>query len=182
MYIVSSDYVETYGQQIKNVAPATDLSDAVNLEQLTEVSSIVNDKFADYSLTSHTHSNYVLSSIKVAGQTLTADVTAATISNAIGLNDYSKVTLVSNDVAYSKDLSVIKITDEEYYKLVDDEQINPSVLYVVDDEYLNAYYQTIKNVASPELSDDAATKGYVDSEIAKMPPPEWGRIGGNVED
>ena len=182
LYIVSSDYVETYGQQIKNVAPATDLSDAVNLEQLTEVSSIVNDKFADYSLTSHTHSNYVLSSIKVAGQTLTADVTAATISNAIGLNDYSKVTLVSNDVAYSKDLSVIKITDEEYYKLVDDEQINPSVLYVVDDEYLNAYYKTIKNVASPELSDDAATKGYVDSEIAKMPPPEWGRIEGNVED
>ena len=39
----------------------------------------------------------------------------------------------------------------------------------VDDEYLNAYYQTIKNVASPELSDDAATKGYVDSEIAKIP-------------
>ena len=165
LYIVSSDYVETYGQQIKNVAPATDLSDAVNLEQLTEVSSIVNDKFADYSLTSHTHSNYALSSIKVAGQALTADVTAATISNAIGLNDYSKVTLVSNDVAYSKDLSVVKITGEEYYKLVDDEKTNPSALYIVDDLNLNAYYQTIKNVASPELSDDAATKNYVDNAV-----------------
>ena len=98
------------------------------------------------------------------------------------ISGFSKVTLISNDVAYSRDLSVVKITDEEYYKLVDDGQINPSVLYVVDDEYLNAYYQTIKNVASPELSDDAATKGYVDSEIAKIPAGEWGSIGGNVED
>ena len=98
------------------------------------------------------------------------------------ISGFSKVTLISNDVAYSRDLSVVKITDEEYYKLVDDGQINPSVLYVVDDEYLNAYYQTIKNVASPELSDDAATKGYVDSEIAKIPAGEWGSIGGDVED
>jgi len=29
LYIVSADYVETYGQQIKNVAEPTDLSDAV---------------------------------------------------------------------------------------------------------------------------------------------------------
>ena len=84
-------------------------------------------------------------------------------------SDFSKVTLVSNDVAYSKDLSVVKIAGEEYYKLVADEKTNPSVLYVVDHLYLNAYGQTIKNVASPELSNDAATKNYVDSEIAKIP-------------
>ena len=34
LYIVSGDYIETYGQQIKNVAPGTELSDAVNYEQL----------------------------------------------------------------------------------------------------------------------------------------------------
>lgn len=32
--------------------------------------------------------------------------------------------------------------------------------------HLNAYDQTIRNVASPELSDDAANKNYVDSEIS----------------
>lgn len=63
----------------------------------------------------------------------------------------------------------MKIAGEEYYKLVADEKTNPSVLYVVDDLYLNAYGQTIKNVASPELSNDAATKNYVDLEIAKIP-------------
>ena len=84
-------------------------------------------------------------------------------------SDFSKVTLISNDVAYSKDLSVVKIAGEEYYKLVAGEKANPSVLYVVDDPHLNAYGQTIKNVAFPELSNDAATKNYVDSEIAKIP-------------
>ena len=87
-------------------------------------------------------------------------------------SDFSKVTLISNDVVYSKDLSVVKITGEEYYKLVADEKTNPSALYVVDDLYLNAYDKTIKNVASPELSNDAATKNYVDSEIAKIPQPD----------
>ena len=87
-------------------------------------------------------------------------------------SDFSKVTLISNDVAYSKDLSVVKIAGEEYCKLVAGGKANPSALYVVDDPYLNAYGQTIKNVAFPELSNDAATKNYVDSEIAKMPQPD----------
>ena len=98
---------------------------------------------------------------------LSVDVTK--IAQQSDISDFSKVTLISNDVVYSKDLSVVKIAGEEYYKLVADEKANPSVLYVVDDPYLNAYGQTIKNVAFPELSNDAATKNYVDSEIAKIP-------------
>ena len=42
-----------------------------------------------YSLTSHTHDGYVPTSRTVAGQQLTANVTAATISSAIGLGSYS---------------------------------------------------------------------------------------------
>ena len=81
--------------------------------------------------------------------------------------------MISNDVAYSKDLSVVKIAGEEYCKLVAGGKANPSALYVVDDPYLNAYGQTIKNVALPELSNDAATKNYVDEEIAKIPAPDF---------
>lgn len=36
LYIVSSDSLNMYEQQIKNLAPATDLSDAVNLKQLQD--------------------------------------------------------------------------------------------------------------------------------------------------
>lgn len=32
MYVISSDYIEAYGQQIKNVAEPTELSDAATKE------------------------------------------------------------------------------------------------------------------------------------------------------
>ena len=45
IYIVENDAVNAYGHQIKNLAPGTDLSDAVNLEQLAEVSSRAYDTY-----------------------------------------------------------------------------------------------------------------------------------------
>ena len=61
LYIVSSDTLNMYGEQIKNLAPGTDLSDAVNVEQLcsaissieipTKVSELENDsKYANISV------------------------------------------------------------------------------------------------------------------------------------
>ncbi len=41
LYIVSSDVIDAYGQQISNLAPGTDLSDAVNLEQLSNAISSI---------------------------------------------------------------------------------------------------------------------------------------------
>ena len=81
---------------------------------------VTNDKFADYSLTSHTHSDYVLTSRTVAGQALTADVTAATISSAIGLDRY--LTAVPSDYktyaatlsSLSSDYSLTSHTHSEY--------------------------------------------------------------------
>lgn len=35
LYIVDNQFEDMYGQQVKNVAPGTDLSDAVNLGQVT---------------------------------------------------------------------------------------------------------------------------------------------------
>ena len=39
LYIVSGDCINAYGQQVKNISAATDLSDAVNFEQLLSVQS-----------------------------------------------------------------------------------------------------------------------------------------------
>lgn len=41
MYIVSGDFINAYGSQVKNMSAATDLSDAVNFEQLLSVRSDV---------------------------------------------------------------------------------------------------------------------------------------------
>lgn len=70
-----------------------------------------------YSLTSHNHSDYVLTSRTVAGQALTADVTAADISSAINLSSYLPLTGESgtdidvNSVT-AKTISVVDSTGE----------------------------------------------------------------------
>ena len=66
-------------------------------------------------------------------------------------------------------MSVIKLSANEYSELIASENANPSALYVVENDFVNAYGEQIKNLAEPELSSDAATKNYVDSEISKIP-------------
>jgi hypothetical protein len=61
------------------------------------------------------------------------------------------------------DLSVIKLTEDDYNTLVYTGQIDKDALYVVENENLNAYGKTINNVGTPELSSDAANKDYVDT-------------------
>lgn len=39
-------------------------------------------------------------------------------------------------------------------------------MYIVEDSFTNNYGKQIKNVAIPSLSNDAATKGYVDDSIS----------------
>jgi len=52
IYVVDSDYIDAYGQQIKNLSDATDVSDAVNLGQVSSlISSNLNnikEKFQAY--------------------------------------------------------------------------------------------------------------------------------------
>ena len=65
-------------------------------------------------------------------------------------------------------LCAYHIGTEEYYQKVVDGKVLSNELYIVSSDYMNAYGQQIKNVAEPELSDDAATKGYADDEIIKI--------------
>lgn len=45
------------------------------------------------------------------------------------------------------DLSVIKLTNEEYAELLYSEDVQPNALYVISDDYVNSYGKQIKNVA-----------------------------------
>ena len=161
--MVSSDvpYSQAFGYNTK-----TNSGDIYSFTWSGEASRDINKPYSSHAIGSfNINPNNGLSGFYIGDRNLKDIIESET-------SDFSKITLISDDVAYSKDLSVVKITGEEYYKLVADEKTNPSALYVVDDLYLNAYDKTIKNVASPELSNDAATKNYVDSEIAKIPQPD----------
>lgn len=52
-------------------------------------------------------------------------------------------------------------------KVADGTLFSDGVLYVVSADHVNAYGQKIVNVAEPTLSSDAATKNYVDTQIAE---------------
>ena len=159
-FMVSSDvpYSQAFGYNTK-----TNSGDIYSFTWSGEASRDINQPYSSHAIGSfNINPNNGLCGFYVGDRNLKAIIESET-------SGFSKVALISNDVVYSKDLSVVKISGEDYYNLVFEEKINPSVLYVVDEPYLNAYGQTIKNVASPELSDDAATKNYVDLEIAKIP-------------
>lgn len=72
---------------------------------------------------------------------------------------------ISSEISGYSNLSVIKLSSNEYQDLVDGDTASPSVLYVVESDFINAYGQQIKNLSTPDLSSDAATKGYVDDAI-----------------
>lgn len=67
------------------------------------------------------------------------------------------------------DLSVCQLDASEYYQLVSSGKCVSNTLYVISSSSIKAYGQKIENLGMPMLSDDAATKGYVDSQIGQLP-------------
>ena len=64
------------------------------------------------------------------------------------------------------DLSIVHLSSSEYEQLCANGQILSNALYIVEDSFTNNYGKQIKNVAEPTLSNDVATKGYVDDSIS----------------
>lgn len=62
-------------------------------------------------------------------------------------------------------LSIMQIADEKYYDLILADKIDPSVLYIVSSDVLNAYGQRVTEVADAEQDSDAVNRRYMASEI-----------------
>ena len=59
------------------------------------------------------------------------------------------------------DLSVMQLSQTEYSNLVKDNACISNVLYIVENDCVNAFNMQIKNVADPTDSQDAVTLGYL---------------------
>lgn len=93
------------------------------------------------------------------------DTLSAEISSKIFIKDPNSETY--KDGAYGN-LSVLKVTEEEYMeKVADGTLLNDGVLYVISSDHINAYGQKIVNLAEPTVSSDAATKNYVDTTVSE---------------
>ena len=79
-----------------------------------------------------------------------------------------KVTVIDriSGITDQPNLSIIKLSAEEYENLVYDGGILSNAIYIIDQEYLDQYGQQIKNLGAPTDLSDAATKQYVESQIS----------------
>lgn len=71
-------------------------------------------------------------------------------------------------VDYKVDLKINKLTKSIYDQLSSSGSLASDQIYLVEEEFADLNGQQIKNVAEPTLSDDAATKGYVDQAIESV--------------
>ena len=105
------------------------------------------------------------------GTTYVADKAALKADDAFisaAVDNKVKVGTYGSELVKQSELSIVKIADDDYYKLVADDKLNPDVVYVVSADNVNAHGEAVINVATPTLSSDATNKAYVDDEIGKV--------------
>lgn len=147
LYVVQNQFSNMYGQQIKNVAIPTDLSDATNKEYVDSAISSNLNNFYRKSETS--------SSIEISTAFESIDT-----GNKIFIDN--KISSISG---YS-DLNIVKLDASEYSALLTSNSLLSNALYIVEDDHIDAYGEQIKNVALPIDLSDAANKEYVDLAIS----------------
>ena len=99
---------------------------------------------------------------------ISSDINA--ISGAIDQKIYIEDRLSGQTVSAYSDLSVIKLDSAQYAELLTTSALISNCIYVVEDNYIDAYGREIKNVKYPlstELS-NAATVGYVNDSINSL--------------
>lgn len=145
-----------------------------------DVSSVVSSYLSSYYLKSETSSAVEIQTAfdNIPQPDLSEYYKKSETSSAIEIssqNDQLKQSIdgkICIDGVSANSLSAIHTTVDDYYQRVINGKVLSNELYILSSDHLNAYGQQIKNVATPELSDDGATKGYVDQEIAKIPAPD----------
>lgn len=68
-------------------------------------------------------------------------------------------------VTGSNDLSVVKLSADEYAQMLEDGTCLSNAIYIVEAPNIDAFKQRITNVAPPTDLSDAATKEYVDNAV-----------------
>ena len=168
LYIVSADNLNAYGQKIVNVAPGTDLSDAVNLEQMqstiAQVNENLNDEIANINSSLN---NYATKS------ELTNNVTQ--LNNDINIlksNDNILSSVVDNKILVdniSVDTFEVKhISQDDYNDLVVNDATLSNAIYIISSDTLNMYGEQIKNLADGTETTDAVNLGQVSSSISTV--------------
>ena len=179
IYIVSSDYIDAYGKQMKNLAEATDISDAVTYKQLTtlsaeikteigNVSSGLDEELKKLSVALSGYIDKLSAGLSTEIDKLSAGLSteiqklSTGLSTEIGKLSTGLSTAISSKVYFKGDeftgygdLSVVKISKVAYDELVVNENVDPQTIYIVSSNYIDAYGEKMKNLAEGTEDSDA---------------------------
>lgn len=165
LYIIDRNYIEGYGQILSNIV-MSDTEDILSVPDIATTRYYVDNQ----------------ASALCIALTEYIDENDTRLSSGISSKVFLQHHLVGDlsDGMYDVDLSVIRLSADEYTKLILGEGSNygvgpagamsaiPSVMYIVDDSCINAYGQEIKNVLSSTDVSSAVTYGYVNDQLTSI--------------
>ena len=179
LYILQANYVDAYGQQLKNLATPTEQSDATPKKYVDDNVAVASQALSDY----------IDEQVAIASEDLSDYIETSTTSARTDLSNYvnDTVNAVSTDI--NDDLASISVVVDQkinidglsadqlrlqhvdlndYITLLSNDLILSNQLYVISSDFIDAYGQQVKNVAKPIELSDATNKGYVDDKFAKV--------------
>ena len=191
LYIISSDYIDAYEQRISNLVMTNDNtpSEATNKHYVDSITNeLSNNLTGDINTISIQLSTELTTLISGVSSTISTELTtlisgvSSTISTELTTDICSISTDLSNAISSKiftgtelcggnyTDLSVIKITKEEYDQKVVDAaatgiNLSDNVIYIVSSDYIDAYGQLISNLVMTDdgTPSEATNKHYVDN-------------------
>ena len=145
LYVIDSDYEDAYGQQIKNLADATDLSDAVNKKQLDAVSAVAGSAVQSVELSSvdgeasdDFFKKYI---VKVDGTALSPEIVVPK-DKVVDSGKVVEITREGTDPDYVYKEDGEEITDEK-------DLVAIKKVYTSDGKYLKLLLQNANSVYVP---------------------------------
>ena len=149
LYMLQANYVDAYGQQLKNLATPTEQSDATPKKYVDDNVAVASQALSDYideqvAIASEDLNDDLASISVVVDQKINIDGLSADQLRLQHVDLHDSITMLSNDLIHSNQL------------------------YVISSDFIDAYGQQVKNVAKPIELSDATNKGYVDDKFAKV--------------
>ena len=164
LYILQANYVDAYGQQLKNLATPTEQSDATPKKYVDDNVAVASQALSDYideqvAIASEDLSDYVDDTVNVVSTDINDDL--ASISAVVDQK-------INIDGLSADQLRLQHVDLNDYITLLSNDLILSNQLYVISSDFIDAYGQQVKNVAKPIELSDATNKGYVDDKFAKV--------------
>lgn len=184
IYIIEDTYIDAYGQIISNATNSDNIINKIltsyahtsaissNLTGYSEaatvklVSALTIGKVGDLSDSLSSSVNAISDSLSTTVNSISSKLSSA-ISSKIYIQDPTVSEL--SDGAYDVNLSVIKLTPNDYITALTSNAICSQTLYVLCADYVDAFGQVISNAVNTSAAYNDSLSGYInDNELTTI--------------